>query len=138
MKSSDAFEVVDLLSQLSYPTNPKAFQKRLKNLKSKLDLLLVAVSGKKLAGFASLHLIPLVHENGFLARITALVVDQEFRRKGVGKTLVRKLEINALKNGAVRLEVTSAARRKDAHRFYLEMGYQEYRKRFMKSLKTLK
>jgi len=138
MKSSDRLTVVDLLDQLGYPTNPKVFQKRLKNLKSKLDLLLVAVSDKKLAGFASLHLIPLVHKNGFLARITALVVDQEFRRKGVGKALVRKLETYALKNSAARLEVTSATRRKDAHHFYFEMGYQEYRKRFMKSLKTFK
>jgi GNAT superfamily N-acetyltransferase len=135
MKKSDAEDIAGLLGQLGYPSNAKEFLKRIKQFKPKEDLLVVAVDEKKTVGFVSLHLIPLVHENGYLCRITALVVDKNHRRKGVGKKLVNEAEKHALKHGAVRSEITSSDKRIEAHSFYLEAGYKEYRKRLMKVLK---
>jgi GNAT superfamily N-acetyltransferase len=122
------------LGQLGYSTDLGFLRERLKKLRSRFDIVLVAVSGKKIMGFTSLHLMPLIHENGYICRITALVVDRDSRRKGVGMALVRKAETYAVKKGAVKVEITSADRRKEAHAFYLRLGYREYRKRFLKKL----
>ena len=129
---SDSVAVARLLGQLGYPSTSRAFQRRLKNLGAGRDLILVAVEDHLVVGFVSLHLIPLVHEDGSLVRVTALVVDGSFRNKGIGRKLVSTAESHTRKMGAVKAEITSNETRKGAHRFYLEMGYQEYRKRFLK------
>ncbi len=131
-RSTDSSDIAGLLGQLGYPATPGVFRRRLKNLDSQGDLILVAVEDHRAVGFVSLHLIPMVHEDGFLARVTALVVDEEFRGKGVGKGLLGAAEDYARKRGAVKAEITSAGARKGAHKFHLGMGYKEYRKRFLK------
>ena len=129
---SDSVPVVGLLGQLGYPSTSQAFQRRLKNLDAGNDSILVAVEDHRVVGFVSLHLIPMVHEDGFLARITVLVVEEDFRGQGVGKRLLRAAEVYARRRGAVKAEITSNETRKGAHRFYSGMGYREYRKRFLK------
>lgn len=132
---SDSKAIASLLSQLGYPSNIGSFQRRLKNLAGRLDLILVAVEGHKVLGFISLHLIPMVHEEGFLGRVTALVVDVNRRGKGVGRKLLGAAEAYARKKGAVKAEITSREPRKGAHAFYRGMGYKEYRTRFLKRFK---
>lgn len=96
--------------------------------------MLVAIEDKKVVGFISLHLIPLIHENGYLSCVTALVVDESCRKQGVGQALLKKAESYALKNGAVRTEITSGEKRTETHDFYQKNGYQEISKRFIKIL----
>lgn len=128
----DSPAIAGLLGQLGYPSTSRAFQRRLKNLRAGRDLILVAVEDRRVAGFVSLHLIPLIHEDGSLVRVTALVVDGSFRKKGIGRKLVDAAESYGRQRGAVKSEITSADTRKAAHRFYSGMGYREYRKRFLK------
>ena len=135
IKNSDSAQIAKLLGQLGYPTVPTVVAKRFKVLKTKFDQILVVVDKGEAVGFVSAHLIPLIHEDGFLSRITALVVDEGYRGKGIGKKLVQKAEIWAKKQGAVKSEITSGAMRKKAHLFYEKMGYQEYRKRLLKRFK---
>lgn|GEM_PF-690185 len=134
MRPGDVVQVSGLLGQLGYPTTANTFRKRAKKFKGKSDLMLVAVEGHRVVGFISLHLIPLIHEDGFLSRITAFVVDEGQRKKGIGKKLLGKAEDYGIKNGAERSEITSGDHRSDTHRFYLKRGYQENSKRFIKRL----
>ena len=67
-------------------------------------------------------------------RITALAVAEHARRTGVGKALLYGAEARARQNGAVRIELTSAGQRTDAHAFYRSCGYEEGALRFMKRL----
>lgn len=136
IRHSDFKAIAELLDQLGYPATLVAFHRRLKNLDSRHDLILVAVENRRVVGFVSLHLIPMLHEDGLLVRVTALVVDELFRDKGIGGKLVRAAEACARKKGAVKSEITSREGRQGAHRFYKRLGYQEYRKRFLKRFGT--
>ena len=136
VKIQDATAIAHLMKQLGYPTTPKAIRKRLKtHFSTQTTKGFLAFFNKKPIGFISLHLIPLIHEDGFLCRLTSLIVDKKYRGKGIGKKLVKTAEIHAIKKGAVRSEVTSSIKRNEAHQFYKSTGYQEYRKRFIKLLK---
>ena len=131
-RQRDGVQVSALLGQLGYPTKVVVFRKRVRGLKGKADSILVAVDKGKVIGFVSSHLIPLVHENGYLCRVTAFVVDESHRNKGVGNALLRKAELESVKKGAVRAEITSGDHRPKTHRFYQNRGYQEQSKRFIK------
>ena len=63
-----------------------------------------------------------------------MVVGAEARGSGVGTALVRHVEEFARSRECERIEVTSAERRADAHRFYLARGYEFQGRRFIKSM----
>lgn len=80
------------------------------------------------------YFVPVVHQVGDWCRITALVVDENARGRGVGQALISAAEEAALATGCVRIEATSARRRKDAHRFYDRLGYARDTLHFVKIL----
>ncbi len=88
----------------------------------------------RIAGVASIHLVPMFHAAGSIARLTALVVDQSVRRSGVGAALVRAAEAFGTAGGCERMELTSGDHRTEAHRFYETIGYQRVSQRFIKPL----
>jgi ribosomal protein S18 acetylase RimI-like enzyme len=67
-------------------------------------------------------------------RITALVVDAEARRLGVGRTLIDRAANYFRDRGCVHIEVTSADHRPGAHAFYRSVGFVEDERRFVKNL----
>lgn len=83
-------------------------------------------------GVVSLHMLPLFHAPGNLARLTALAVLETHRGKGVGRALVSAAETFAWEHDARRIEVTSGDHRPDAHRFYEHVGYRVDERRFLK------
>ncbi|UZJ78684.1 GNAT family N-acetyltransferase [Fictibacillus sp. KU28468] len=56
--------------------------------------------------------------------IGGLVVDESQRRLGVGKELMKRCETWALENGYDQIRLRSGAERKEAHRFYENIGYE--------------
>ena len=56
------------------------------------------------------------------------------QRQGIGRLLLREAESLARQSGAVRIELTSAAHREEAHAFYRACGYGEGAVRFVKRL----
>ncbi|OLD51200.1 MAG: hypothetical protein AUI63_00960 [Gemmatimonadetes bacterium 13_1_40CM_2_60_3] len=79
-----------------------------------------------------MHLVPLFHAAGNLARLTALAVVPGHQRKGVGRALVTAAEAFAWEHDCRRVEVTSGDHREDAHRFYHALGYEMDERRFIK------
>ncbi len=125
--------MAELLGQLGYPTEPGEVRKRISILfKSRADCLWVAQSGEKVVGLLAFHLTPLFHAPGNLGRITTLVVDENFRGKGIGRLLVETAEKWGWDRDCTRIEVTSGDWRSQAHRFYLDLGYAMESKRFIK------
>jgi ribosomal protein S18 acetylase RimI-like enzyme len=53
----------------------------------------------------------------------ALVVDGDFRQRGIGRLLVEHAREFARERGAVEIEVTSRRTRTDADSFYTEIGF---------------
>ncbi len=124
----------ELLAQLGYPTDPAALPGRVERIRAGGGRVLVARAGDRVLGLIALAFLPLIHHERPLARISALVVDQAARGRGVGRRLVAEVERIARAAGCDRIEVMSANHRAAAHAFYGALGYTEKPKRFVKAL----
>jgi len=120
---ADHAEIAVLLGQLGYDASATDVLNRLNAIQeSSTDLVLVASGADTILGLISLHVLPLFHANGFLGRITSLVVGEASRGQGVGSALVKAAEEWFVANHCIKIEVTSGDRRTDAHRFYESHG----------------
>ena len=117
--ASDAAELARLTSQLGYPTTETAIRSRLmRMIDSSDDCLLVAeVSGGELAGWIHGFLSQLL-ESDYRVEIGGLLVDERWRRSGIGSRLVRAVDDWAVERGATELSVRCREERADSHKFY--------------------
>ncbi|WP_436523128.1 GNAT family N-acetyltransferase [Actinoplanes sp. HUAS TT8] len=136
----DAPRLAVLLQQLGYPSSEKDVRHRLGYwLDDPASHLLGADDDGVLAGVAALHVTPIIEVTGKFARLVALVVDAESRKRGVGRALMTAAEDRARSAGCLFMEVTSNRQRLSAHRFYENLGYtdtHERSRRFVRSLAT--
>lgn len=134
-KLRDAPTVRRLLEALGYPCDDADAERRVRRVNaSPRQSLIVAELGDQVIGMISLDFmfyLPLGRET---CRITALVVDERFRKQQFGRELLRFAEGLARREGAHRIELTTAAQRTEAHRFYTNSGYAQSSLRFVKNL----
>ena len=131
----DAHDVARLLGDLGYPCNRDEAAERIAVVRHdpRQHLLLAEIDGEACGLVALYTLYSVVHGNE-LARITALVVSPACQRQGIGRRLLREVELISRRTGVSRIEVTSDLRRSDAHVFYRECGYSDGSLRFVKAL----
>jgi GNAT superfamily N-acetyltransferase len=131
----DAAEIARLLGMLGYPTEAASLATRWAKWRAGGSAAIVAggLSGA-LLGVVTLHTTIVLHRPKPIGRITALVVDESARGRGIGRALVAAAEGAALREGCGMLEVTSNMRRVEAHAFYEKLGYDRSSYRFMKVL----
>lgn len=134
-EAGDASDVARLLDLLGYPCNrDEAFERISVILHDpRQHLLLAEVDGHACALISLYSLYSLAHGNE-IARITALLVEPEYCRRGIGRQLLREVEALSRRHGIHRIEVTSNARREAAHAFYRDCGYADGSQRFIKML----
>jgi GNAT superfamily N-acetyltransferase len=124
-RRADADAVTALLEQLGYPQRGRATTAA--RIQAWVDdpgsAAYVADDSGDLLGVIAVHVCPFFERAGAWARITALVVVDRARERGVGTRLVAAAEAFAATRGCVRMEVTSADRRHAAHSFYEHRGY---------------
>ena len=131
--TSDAGRIAELLCQLGYNAAPDLIERKLAALeRSPMDAVLVVGDEITVVGVASLHVLELFHAEGWLGRITSLVVDAASRGKGVGKLRVEAADNHFVCAQCVRAEVTSGSHRREAHAFYEAQGYKADERRFLK------
>ena len=87
-----------------------------------------------MVGCASLVFVPYFPDGSTLCRITALVVAASHRGRGFGAALIAKAVEEGRHRGCSALEVTTAERRADAHRFYQRLGFSLTSFRFTQSI----
>lgn len=136
----DADAVAGLLTQLGYPTSEVKAAERLAILADHPGArVLVADSPQGVVGVVSFQVIPLLAEGGSFARITALAVDPDQWRKGLGSLLLVAVEDGARNAGCTLVEVSSGRRpeRDAAHAFYRGHGYQDIADRSTRYWKRL-
>jgi GNAT superfamily N-acetyltransferase len=123
--TTDAVGVNELLHQLGYPQDDAAVTAtRLQAWgDDPASAAFVADADGDLLGLVAVHICPLFERTGSWGRIVALVVSDQARRQGIGGHLVAAAESFATSRGCVRMEVTSADHRRDAHEFYRRCGY---------------
>jgi GNAT superfamily N-acetyltransferase len=133
---NDAAVVAELLGQLGYPTDAATASARIERFATHpVSRLFVAqADGGRVVGLAGISCLPLVERPGGWARLSAIVVDEAERGRGVGRALVAAVEAEAASRGCGYVEVTTADRREDAHAFYRRLGYEQVSRRFLKAL----
>ena len=134
-RPEDGIGVSALLDVLGYPCPPEECAQRILDLREDPNqtLLIAEVDGKP-AGLVCCDLSYYLPLGAFTCRITALSVSEGAQRRGIGRLLLREAESLARISGAVRIELTSAAHREEAHVFYRACGYGEGAIRFVKRL----
>ena len=132
----DGFGLSELLGTLGYPCTAEEASQRVIDLRADHDqsLFVAADERGQLVGMVCLDLSYYLPLGALTCRITALAVAPTAQRRGVGRLLLRQAEGVARNAGAVRIELTSAAHREDAHAFYRACNYQDGAKRFVKRL----
>lgn len=132
---SDASELARLLTLLGHPTAAEDITQRWSDWHTAGNSALVvpaAVGG--LAAAVTLHRMTVLHRPHPVGRITALIVDEPGRGRGMGRTLVGAAEAALAEAGCGLLEITSNVRFALAHTFYEHLGYQRTSVRFAKTL----
>lgn len=137
-KVNDSESITELSNQLGYQSLGRDIQNRLKIiLEHPADnCVFVATKSAKVVGwihgFYSMRI-----ESDFFVEIGGLVINENFRRNGIGKQLVNKViewaELKDCKKVRVRCNVT----RKESHTFYENIGFEmnKEQKIFNKQLK---
>jgi GNAT superfamily N-acetyltransferase len=131
---ADAEAVAALLTQLGYPSGVSAVEERLDRLRIVGDRVVVAEAGGKVAGLAHLQVAPALERERPAAKIGALVVDEEFRGRGIGRALMGVLEAEARLRGCELIYLTTSERRDDAHAFYERVGLAHDGRRYARTL----
>ena len=128
---ADAAAVAALLAELGHATGAPAIPARLEALRREGGAAFLALGERGEAlGLIALAAHAVLHAAGPVALITALVVTGDARGRGVGRRLVDRAKRWAAARGCVRLTVTSAERRADAHAFYPACGLAYTGRRF--------
>ena len=133
--AADAEAIAGLLGQLGYPVSASVASERPGRLAaSDVDQVLVAVLDSEIVGLATIHVSLTIADDGLAAKLSAIVVDERHRQRGVGQALVRAAEARARAAGCSLMFLTTAERRSAAHAFYRRAGFEETGRRFAKPL----
>jgi GNAT superfamily N-acetyltransferase len=134
--ADDAVALARMLGQLGYPTGSDEIPGRLDKLRARTGTTVLVAENDdgEPVGALTLHLFPSLHTSEPVAWLTAVVVDERARGRGIGAALVRKAEEIALQNGARRVSLTSALHRTRAHKFYTDLSYEHTGVRLAKVL----
>jgi GNAT superfamily N-acetyltransferase len=122
-----------LLGELGYPVTPPDFARRLEKFTPE-HRTFVAEGRAGVAGFVGCSALHVYESDTRVCWIMALCVAPRFRRQGVGRTLVERVDQWCRDAGCRDIRVHSGNERRDAHAFYQACGYECSGLRFVKSL----
>jgi|JI9StandDraft_1071089.scaffolds.fasta_scaffold10315_3 ribosomal-protein-alanine N-acetyltransferase len=137
---SDAPSLVPLMDQLGYPIDEKTLCENIqKYLSLPTQKAWVAESTGQIAGCIAVAITNYFHRPGSFLRVITMVVDNGYRRSGIGRTLMSLAEKFAKDHGCSHVELTSGMHREKlgSHKFYQSLGYialNESKKYFAKKL----
>ncbi|WP_160122407.1 GNAT family N-acetyltransferase [Rhodovarius lipocyclicus] len=132
---ADGPALVPLLHQLGYAwEGPAVTQNLARLLATGDDPVLVAERDGTPVGLVALHMMHTLHWSYRIARITALVVEENERGTGLGRLLIDAAEELAAAGGCEALELTSGMHRPAAHAFYRRLGFQDQALRFYRQI----
>jgi ribosomal protein S18 acetylase RimI-like enzyme len=121
----DAAALAGLMCELSYETTESEMAKRLRSIMGDPHYqTFVAVSDGQVCGMIGTFAGPSHEHNDLSGRIVALVVSKAMRRRGIARRLIQAAEEDFSRRKVTRVALTTRLTRKDAHRFYEELGYE--------------
>jgi len=125
-----------LSEQLGYQATEREIRNRLEDMLVREDqVVFVAEEENQVRGWIHGYFYRLFYEETSV-EIGGLVVDKDYRKRGIGKELIKALENWArLKNCRI-ISLRSNIKRTEAHKFYRALGYNPVKTqyRFIKNL----
>jgi GNAT superfamily N-acetyltransferase len=122
MKRPDAATVAVLSAQLGYPSSAQVVADRLARLEGQALQAMFVAESTSIAGWMHVIGVRRLDSEG-CAEVLSLVVDEQHRRRGVGRALIDSAEAWARTVGFKRLRLRSGHHRVDAHAFYAALGF---------------
>jgi GNAT superfamily N-acetyltransferase len=87
----------------------------------------VAESEGNIVGTFVLYILPnITHHGRPAAMLENIVVDEAYRRRGIGREMLKFASSVAQEHGCYKLSLTSNAKRAEAHEFYRRCGMQQH------------
>jgi GNAT superfamily N-acetyltransferase len=126
-RNEDFDDVSVLLRQLWPEKTPDKDALRLvydRALASDVQEYICATVDEKIIGFGSLSVKNNLWQEGFLGHVDELVVDKEYRGRGIGTQLLEHVISLARRKGCLRIELDTAFHREEAHQFYERHGFE--------------
>ena len=118
----DFGKLTELIKELGYPSSIKNVSERLSRINSsKCYNTLVAEVDRKVVGFIGLCKLYAYEFDGEYVRIIALVVNEQYRGKGIGTKLLESAEKWAIDEGATAITLNSGIDRKKHKSFIRKM-----------------
>src|SRR5260221_4565651 len=105
IKATDAAFTRQMLHDIGHESDEKGLTWRISAIEGtpRERVVIAEVDGKQ-AGVAAANVYRYFHTEGLVCRVTVLVIDNKFRRQGIGKALMRWAEAWALEQGCDRME----------------------------------
>jgi N-acetylglutamate synthase-like GNAT family acetyltransferase len=127
----DAAAIARLVNQLEYEGDRSAVARRLAALAAAPHQRLIVAAGPDgVAGLVHVKAEPSLLADR-TAQIVALVVEENWRSRGVGRALLEEAEAWAAARGCERVQLYSNAKRVRAHRFYFANGFAKVKESLM-------
>jgi len=120
----DLADISRLAEQLGYPNSLEDMQKRLQVILSNPEqaVFVVDTASKKVAGY--IHALKHVFiEVDPVVDVGGLVIDEQYRRQGLGKILLAAVESWTMEVGYKHIRLRSNIIREASHQFYKNMGF---------------
>jgi len=123
-RTSDARHIATLCLQLGYPASQGQVQRRLERIQQENHhaLYVAERSDGQVIGWIHAYVRHLVVVDAH-AEVGGLIVDQDCRKRGVGRLLMQTVEQWARRQGCRAVRVRSNVVREGAHAFYKRIGY---------------
>lgn len=120
---------------LGYPCQPELVASRLEGLDLPREAVFVAQVEQEVVGYIHAEKYNTLYFES-MVNLLGLAVLADYRRQGIGKTLLSQAESWAREQGIRLVRLNSGASRKGAHAFYRAMGYKDEKEqlRFLKEL----
>lgn len=120
---SDYKDIYMLNKELGYLYEEEKVREKIKYIiENKKDIILVAYINNNIIGYIHGSEYELLYSDS-LINILGFVVKESYRKNGVGKALIDKLEEIAIEKKYSGIRLVSGIDREDAHRFYERNGY---------------
>jgi GNAT superfamily N-acetyltransferase len=125
MTPADLGAVRTLTLQLGYDITPELLRAQFERVAGAPEHhLVVALEGERVVGWMHAFGTQLLYYEPYV-EIGALVVDDAVRRGGFGTALLREAEDWGREHGYAEIRVRSRLSRDEAHRFYVQLGYEK-------------
>lgn len=92
---------------------------------SETDELFCMELNDKIIGFCAYAIVNNLWQEGYIAYIYAMVVDETHRGKGLGSMLINEVIAKSRRQGMKRVELDSGFPRERAHQFYIKLGFEK-------------